>query len=103
MKIKKGVMLHAAQPQLVIGLMVADAVWWSHGQELVVTEVFALGGHSEASIHYTGFAADLRSRYFDNAEKVAADLREALGDSPDWDVVVHKSHIHIEWQPKGRT
>ena len=104
MLLKPGVDPRHIQPELLLALIVADGVWRNFGQELVVTEIFAVDGHSDASLHYDGRAADLRTRYFHESEvsNVAKALRNALGD-PDgrlYDVVVHKTHIHIEWQPK---
>ena len=101
MKIKKGVTLAGIKPELMVGLFIADGVWKSLGQELVITSVTD-SKHGKHSLHYTGFAGDLRTRYFDESEvpAVASALRDALGNSPDFDIVVEKTHIHIEWQPE---
>lgn len=77
-------------------LMTADALWKEHNQELVVTEGTS-GVHSSGSLHYYGYALDLRTRYFDAAEKpgIAGALKERLGK--DYDVIIHKTHIHVEY------
>ncbi len=99
MRLKTGVNTFGLRPELLLGLMVADAVWREHGRELVVTSLND-GRHSKTSLHYAGCAADLRTRYFHDVERVAADLRDALGYNPDYDVVEERDHIHFEYQPK---
>ena len=102
MKFKEGVDSTRITPELIIALVIADFVWKSHGQDLVITSLND-SKHSRTSLHYSGQAADLRSRYFTAEEKrsVATDLEAALGHSHDYDVVVENDHIHLEWQPKG--
>jgi hypothetical protein len=43
----------------------------------------------------------MRTRDLSQVDKknLAVDLREALGQ--EFDVVVEKTHIHVEFQPKG--
>jgi hypothetical protein len=103
MKLKTGVITTGVAPELIVALMVAAAVWRRHGQELVVTSLND-SRHSVSSLHYAGAAADLRTHYFQEgiADQVAADLRQSLGNNPDYDVVVESDHIHLEWQPKRR-
>ena len=102
MKIKSGVNPFGVRNEITIALLVADGVWRDNGQELVVTSLND-SKHSRESLHYAGAAADLRTRYFSNPESVAQQLREALGNNPDYDVVVEKDHIHLEHQPKYRS
>jgi hypothetical protein len=103
MMIKKGVNPAGIRPELLVALIVANGVWAKHGEELVVTSLND-SKHSKTSLHYAGQGADLRTRYFSNeeAEEVAQDLRDALGNSPDYDIIVESNHIHMEWQPKRR-
>lgn len=109
--LKPEVKVGGLQPELVLGLLVARDVYAGHGFPLVITAVRD-GKHKEGSLHYTGFAADLRapSRYLagdTNINKtVAAEVKAALG--PDYDVVVEgddtpgatAAHIHLEYDPK---
>lgn len=99
MKIKNGVRIIGINPELVLGLFIADSVYSKFGQELVITSVVD-GKHSKYSRHYLGYAADLRIHYFaeDMIEAVAEALREALGD--DFFVLVEKDHIHMSFKPK---
>ena len=79
-------------------LIAAEKVWNELGQRLVVTSARD-GYHSAGSLHYYGYAVDLRSRYFTSEEKVEAcdRLRDLLGS--DYDVVNELTHIHVEYDP----
>ena len=99
MRLKDGVSLNGIKPDIIAVLSTAAIIWQRHGQELVVT-AGTDGKHSEGSLHYVGLALDFRTRYFglDQSFEVAADLRKALG--MDYDVVLHSSHWHVEYDPK---
>jgi len=97
MKIKDGASLIGLKLPMRKVLIIADELWKDAGKELVVTEGTG-GTHSAGSLHPFGYAVDLRSRYFDTSTQrdVASALRLRLG--PDYDVVVHKTHVHVEYQ-----
>ena len=101
MKLKRGINTQSITPELLLALVVADGVWAKHGQNLVITSLND-SRHSRTSLHYAGQAADLRTRYFDDGIKmrVADDLRDAMGDNKNYDIVVESDHIHMEYQPK---
>jgi len=96
MKVKKGVVLFGLQIEMQPVLISADEIWKENNQVLVVTETVG-GIHSPPSLHPYGYAVDLRSRYFRKKKlpAIAAKLRKALG--PDYDVIVHRTHIHVEY------
>ena len=99
MIIKEGVTLAGIDFKMRKVLIAADKIWKENHQELVITE--ARGGtHSAGSLHYYGLALDMRTRYFDAMTKtnVAMLLREELG--PDYDVIMHSSHCHVEYDAK---
>tara|TARA_R110001583_G_scaffold34551_1_gene115878 strand:- start:26827 stop:27126 length:300 start_codon:yes stop_codon:yes gene_type:complete len=98
MQIKEGASLQGLDIRMRSALITADRIWQQHGQELVVTAGLD-GTHSAGSLHYYGRAIDLRTRYFDKAAAVAVagELRDALGS--DFDVVLHSSHVHVEYDP----
>lgn len=99
MKIKSGVRVFGIRPEMVLALGIAEPLFIKAGVEMVVTAVID-GKHSRGSLHYAGAAADLRIRHLPlgGAENIYGDLISALGS--DYDVVLEKSHIHIEFQPK---
>ena len=96
MKFKDDVIITGLQLQMRKVLIVADKIWKEHGQELVVTSALD-GTHSAGSLHYYGYALDFRSRYFSEEDKIIVSnkLRKRLGS--DYDIIVHKTHIHVEY------
>lgn len=99
MILKEGVDVNGLTPEALIILLVAENLWKKYGEELVVTAVRD-GTHMTGSLHYKGMAVDLRTRYFNIATQkvITKDLRKRLGKQ--YDVVMHKTHIHVEFDPK---
>jgi hypothetical protein len=80
-------------------LIAADRIWKKYGNELVVT--CGLNGvHSAGSLHYYGLALDFRTRYFTATEKTAVEREMAADLGDDFDVVMHNTHMHVEYDPK---
>jgi hypothetical protein len=104
-RLKMGVRARELKPQTMLAIAVAAGVYESIGLDLWVTSLND-GTHMGGSKHYSGEAADLRTRGIreigENPANIAAALKVALG--PDYDVL-HESvgtpneHIHIEWDP----
>jgi pyruvate-formate lyase-activating enzyme len=64
--------------------------------ELVITSTYE-GNHGEGSLHYADDAIDMRkieARPIDGEDKI----KEKLGK--DYDVVLERDHIHVEYDPK---
>jgi len=100
LRIKEDVQLLGIQPQVVLAIVTAQALWEKYGaQELTVTSVTE-GRHSRTSLHYAGFAVDLRIHGIPVGYRQALrdELAERLG--PEFDVILEEDHIHVEWQPK---
>lgn len=98
--LKQDVEINGIRPETVLAISIAASVMAKHNQDLMVTSVRD-GVHMEGSRHYTGHAFDMRSNTM-TAEQIAAvrqELTEALG--PDFDVVVEKLHIHVEFDKRG--
>lgn len=95
------VKLHGIRPELLFALQVAAEVYKVYGQELVITSCND-SKHAPTSLHYAGCAVDMRTHYFTDSicRKVVSDIKERLGI--DFDVVLEKDHLHIEYQPRGR-
>ena len=60
---------------------------------------FALDGkHSKNSLHYSGYAIDLRTLdMLGRQHDVVKELKRVLGS--DYDVVLEHDHIHLEYDP----
>lgn len=99
LSLKPGVSALGIRPELLLGIMVADSLYRRHGWDLTLTSLTD-GQHSRTSLHNAGCAVDLRIWPIPEGKRAAvvAELNEALG--PDYDVVLEKTHIHLEWQPK---
>lgn len=78
--------------------MLCDGAFRALGEEFIVTSVCE-GTHNPASLHYVGFAFDVRTRDLKIVPAVARDaLDTVLGE--EFDVVIEDSHLHVEFQPK---
>lgn len=101
MQIKEGVIMAGLKIEMRPALTVAGQEWERLGKELVITSALD-GTHSAGSLHYYGYAVDLRTYYFSIANKrtAANRLRNRLGD--DFDVIEHDSHIHCEYDPRPK-
>lgn len=99
MKIKDGASIQGIDIKIRPALIAADRIWKEHGQELVITSGLD-GAHSAGSLHYYGLAIDCRTRYFTSETKCLVADKLKLSLSNDFDIVVHGSHIHIEYDPK---
>jgi len=102
MKLKKSVITEGVCPQIWWVLGVLDHVYeYNYGEEFVVTSLKD-GAHSTHSKHYTGEAADIRTRNFTRGEveELYGYLRRLI-DPHGFDTVLESDHIHIEWDPKS--
>ena len=105
MRITPGVRLLGIRPELLLGVIIVDQVFREHGHEWIWTAGIDRV-HSRGSLHYVGAAADGRRWGISEArlQAMAQEAREALGwtadDPGDFDLVVERTHLHLEWQPK---
>tara|TARA_R110000823_G_scaffold210943_3_gene341310 strand:+ start:3583 stop:3894 length:312 start_codon:yes stop_codon:yes gene_type:complete len=100
MKTKYGVKIKGIKPEMVLGLLIAEGYFDSMGiSEMVVTSATD-GKHGVGSLHYVGYAADVRTWAIQDGDLIdfTTGLSEELGE--EFDVVLEKDHIHIEFQPK---
>ena len=99
MRIKLGVKVNGIKPEMILAYVVANDIYSEYEIECVITSCTD-SSHSHASLHYVGYAIDLRTRDMGiQLETVITDrLQLALGDQ--YDVVLENDHIHVEYQPK---
>jgi|TARA_Y100000310_G_scaffold291014_2_gene318622 hypothetical protein len=95
------VRIQGIRPELLLGLIICDAIFMEYGHEVEITSVID-GKHSRGSLHYAGAAADIRSRDIpeNQREPIKIKCKAALG--PDFDLVLEGSHYHLEFDPKNR-
>lgn len=96
MEIKEGASLQGLKIIMRKVLVKAEEVWEKNDKELVVTSGTD-STHSAGSVHYYGYALDLRTRYFNKAttNKVLRSLRKDIG--ANYKASFHRNHIHVEW------
>jgi len=97
--IKSGVDVRELQPKIWTAVYVYESLlnklkrktWITSGTE---------GKHSPSSFHYIGLACDLRIKNIpkDKVQAVFNEFKALLGDI--YDVVLHKTHIHVEYDPR---
>jgi len=100
MKLKEGVKIQGISTELLFALNVADQVYREYDLGGMVVTSLLDGRHSSTSLHYSGNAADLRTRNLgpDASESVRDDIKDRLGI--DYDVILESDHIHVEYQPR---
>jgi hypothetical protein len=96
MLIKAGVDIQRLNREIRRALPKIQGVLNYYNEELVITSTFE-GTHGEGSLHYCNDAIDIRAP---DGHGVTANrrLKEALGK--DYDVVLERDHIHVEYDPK---
>lgn len=106
MKVKDdSVNIWGLQPEMQPVLRHASLAWKDFvGEELVVTSARD-GRHSSGSMHYYGYAVDLRT-WDSEGKQIDSEIREALAKhlrimlanySAYYDVIAHTTHIHVEY------
>jgi len=104
MKFKTGVKINGIKPEIALVMPLINEIVSKYDQKEGCVITSAVGGkHGRNSLHYVGYALDIRTRNMGvmgmyGPGECADELREALTD--EFDVVLEKTHIHLEFQPK---
>jgi len=100
-RFKRGVSLNGVQPELAAIFPIIAGAYQSIGKDAIITSLRD-GRHSRGSLHYVGYAVDLRTKHLTTREvrTVFEQLRRAL--TTEFDVLCEPTppHLHIEFQPK---
>ena len=97
---------HKIRPDLFMALATAADVWEEFGADALIITSLNDGAHRQGSYHYSGDAADLRTKNLPSSaakRNVRDVLAQRLGN--DWDVILEdlggsNEHAHLEWDPK---
>jgi hypothetical protein len=97
------VKLEGLQPQMVLAAVIVHTIFEQWGYECIITsgsDGTHTGSANRPSLHYSGLALDFRINHVVNENRPALvqDLSEALGKH--FDVVLHDTHLHVEYDPK---
>jgi hypothetical protein len=96
MLIKAGVDISRLRPEIRKKLtQIQNIMWAVDSVEMIITSTYE-GNHSAGSLHYANLAVDLRKDK--NTIYSFKEIKRFLGN--DYDVVIEKNHIHIEYDPK---
>ena len=97
--IKHGARVHGIQPEMILAVVVIEGILREAGFATTITSCVD-GSHSNASLHYTGSAVDIRIR--DIPQEKLELLRTSIADrlGMDFDILLEADHYHCEWQPK---
>ena len=90
------VVIQGLHPVMRKAMKVAEDLWVAEGRPEGITITSGMDGiHGANSWHYCGAAIDIRNKYWDKDKqiRVHAELEKAL---PEYDVILHSTHIHIE-------
>lgn len=101
MILKQSVKIKGIKPECVLGIMFAESIWRTSlgtKDEMVITSVTD-GKHMNGSLHYKGYGFDIRTNFLTSAQTTI--FFDALKNHMDleFDIVLEKSHIHIEYDP----
>ena len=82
-------------------MMIAESVWklsLGTSDPMIVTSVTD-GKHMNGSLHYKGYGFDVRTNFLTSTQKTI--FFDALRNHMDleFDIVLEKSHIHVEFDP----
>ena len=96
--IKDGVKASDVKLQVIDALLIMQLVLQRFNYDLVVTSL-SDSKHKDTSLHYRGYAVDIRTRDMKVQEvpTVVRECRIALGKA--YDVVQESDHIHVEYDP----
>ena len=99
MRLKPGVKLVGLTPQMFLAAVVVERALFEFDLEAVITSG-SEGRHIDTSLHYSGNALDFRTYKLTPGEAMsfANDVKDRLGR--DFDVVLEKDHLHVEYDPK---
>ena len=99
MQLKQSAQIRGMRPEMAIALVVIESAFAKQGEHLVITSGTD-GTHMPGSCHYKGLAVDIRlPSNPENASVLVQRLKLWLPQS-EFDVVLEKDHIHVEFDPK---
>ena len=98
MKLKEDVVVQGLTNEILLAIIVSNDVYRELGHELTITSMLD-GRHSNYSSHYAGKAIDIRTRTLthDEAEKARLMIENRL--TTDYQVLLEKDHIHLQYRP----
>ena len=102
MRLKSGVSIRGIKPEMVIGVHVIHGFFEKNSIKDVWITSCVDGTHGKNSLHYVGYAVDIRiwDIQADRRKWFVSELNKEMGK--EFDCVLEKDHIHVEFQPKEK-
>ena len=105
MQLKQGVKLLGVKQETILAMYIVDSVYRDVVAQGVTITSICDGEHGANSLHYAGYAFDVRTRYnlasdqwtTSIKKQLVKGVRDAL--TSDYDVILECDHIHVEYQP----
>lgn len=97
--LKSGVLFVSVHSKIIEVLPIIDRVYQMFGINGVITSIRD-GVHKTNSLHYKGRAIDLRTRDLTDLQRPEFHFELANAVGSDYDVVLEKDHVHLEYDPK---
>lgn len=98
LEFKPGVSVDGIKKEIITIIGFLSYVFESMGKPLVITSCTD-GKHMKGSKHYSGNAIDIRIRHLTQKEIDSLIRRFKLWYDKDYDIVLEKDHIHVEYDP----
>lgn len=97
--IKDGVSLVKLAQVMLDACLTMQEVFTKHNVDFVITAGDD-GNHMTGSLHYRGYAVDLRSRHLGLVQQalILSDIKLQLGN--DFDCILEGDHVHVEYDPQ---
>lgn len=99
-KVKPGVKLSGLQWGPMSPVIESAIVAYDYFDRLVVITSGLDGVHMPGSRHYEGLALDFRTRHLNWHQKSAVRRSIARNLGSDYDVLLERTHLHVEYDPK---
>ena len=87
--------------ELTIAIVTINDMLKDYGVDTVITSCND-GTHSSGSLHFIGHAVDIRTWGIQNRLKDIKKRFKQAFPSDEFDFVIEKDHIHLEFQPKKK-
>lgn len=105
LSLKEGACVKGLKAEVLLGYLIVASVLHTYGYGAVITEGSG-GTHMPESLHYEGYAVDIRSKHvktIEEKESIMATAVKALGSNFDLileNLGLENEHWHLEFQPK---
>jgi len=97
--IKQGVDVRDLHPIMWNLIYDIEPFYEEEGLDFVITAALD-GVHMDFSKHYSGVGIDIRTRTLNDPREMFVRIKSVI--HPAFDVVLHSTHMHIEYDPKNQ-